>query len=372
MKITLNKEEFTRELAYVSELSSGNTDNKKDNGILFEIESDTLTLTASNASAVAVTQMKMETPVEGKFASATTARKLVDLLPLLSNETVNISFTDTKMTATAGKGRYSFQIIADASQHIKGFSVVDTKGNALSVESKSFVEGMLNADTFTATKEENQFIMTNVGVMLTPTDMHFYATDGVRAFHNVMADPSEARNATIKISNQYTGLLAKMTVADRINITVLENDAVLKFQSGQRIAFIRVQIGQMPDVINGMFAKGKARVSKHVVIDGDELKSVVRRIKIAADAKHKKVVFDISGGVLKITAKHHQTEMQEFVEEMNVEGKDEGLFVTDGNFISDFLLKTKDKVTVAFGETKKDPVLVYAQHGFNYLVSQMG
>jgi DNA polymerase III sliding clamp (beta) subunit (PCNA family) len=376
MKLILNKEEFTTELAYVSEVANGQI-NPKQAGILFEVEGDVLTLTTSNGSAaVAITRMKLEAPVAENFSATTDAKKLVALLPLLSGKTVTLNFAETKMTAVAGKGRYSFQIYTeDAKVAIKSFSVLDFAAQTVSVNTKAFIDGLMKANKFTINKERNQYIMTNVGVSLTPDSMKFYSTDGDRAFYKLVPDETAdtaTRNAVLKISNSYTHLLSNMNVAERMNITFAKDGAIMKFEAGHRIAYIREQIGNLPDITNSMFPKAKTKLTKQVQIDAMELQSVVNRIKIAADAKYKRLIFDISNGVMKINARHHETAMQEFEEEMNVDGADIGTFITDGNFMSDFLAQAKEKVTILFSESQKDPVILLDQvQGLHYLVTQM-
>lgn len=230
MKIKPQTEALTRLLDLTSSAVKGSTTMPILSAILFEADSenDTLTVSATDTElSIRITAGGCEVETSGK--SAIKAALLSNVVKSLTDETTEISATDSEATITTKTGSYAIKSY-DPKDFPK-FPDPPTDGQTFDIPAAALAEAVKATQSFTS-KEPNRPVLTGAHVTFENDQFVIATTDAYRlavATTPVSGGPKEKISAVIPIrALKEASRLATLT--ETIKVSITENAATFSAQ----------------------------------------------------------------------------------------------------------------------------------------------
>ena len=261
---------------------------------LFQLDKNTLTVTASDLQTVMITELEVDSSDSG--AIAVPARLLLDTLRGLPEQPATFKVdTDTFGTEIITEnGRYKL-----SGENPIDFPKVPVVNRSLSVEMNADVLGAAIANTiFAVSSDDLRPAMTGVFVELTPEHTNFVATDGHRLIRYRRSDVTAATESTMIIPRKALNLLKSTLPSDTTLVKADFSQSNAFFSFGNIRMICRLIDERFPDYENAIPTNNPNVMS----INRMELLGSLRRISIYSNKTTHQIRLKLSKDALQVSA----------------------------------------------------------------------
>jgi DNA polymerase III sliding clamp (beta) subunit (PCNA family) len=365
-----------RELTFLSEALGNGQTNPHWSAVVINAEGDKATAYAFSGLNAAQTSFILKEPIPEPVNIALPGKDLTETVSFITSDTVTFSEGDAKVTVSAGKGKYNFSKLVDATPNVLAAIHMDITGETVTLASKPFVEALRVATVFVAKEDNSKYTMAGVGVKATELAIHGCAMDGFRAIEAVNNDQQAGRNTDLYIPKEGIGLAMGVVDVDPV-VAVTRNDNAFLFVSGKRKALVRRAVTENPPKITANIDKFVNNAIAKVEVDTKELVGAVKRLQTACEGKFRLVNFKTTDNGLVLFASEAISGKKDFEEEVVAKVTGSGVADLQGSYVLDFLKYVEGAVTIHIGalpetsEAPRTPTIFTHPSGLRYLVMQM-
>ena len=294
MNFIVSSSELLKELSSINGVITTNPVVPILENFLFEINDETLTVTASDLQTSIIAEISVKTKEEGSIAVP--ARILMDTLRNLPEQPVTFSIDKEtySIEINSDNGRYKL-----SGENATDFPKVPHVTDAYSVNmSTDVLSNAINNTIFATSNDELRPAMTGVFVNLGETNITFVSTDGHRLVRYRRVDVATDSDMSIIIPRKALNLLKSTLPAEDSNVVMEYNASNAYFHFNNIKMICRLIDERFPDHENVIPTENPISMS----IDRNELLSSLKRIAIYANKTTYQVRLKITGNELIISA----------------------------------------------------------------------
>ena len=293
MKFIVNSTALLRELQKLNGvISSNNTLPILDN-FLFDINSNNMTIIASDLETTMMSTISVEADVDGKITIP--ARILIDTLKTFSNQPltfiVNTETFGIEMSSEMGNYKLAGQNANEfpKTPKLNGSSITTIKGDILA--------NAINKTLFASGNDELRPVMSGMFCELSTEQITFVATDAHKLVKHTRTDISSDKAASFILPKKPLTIL-KNNISDDADITLEFNDTNALFTFNNITIICRL--------IDGKYPNYEAVIPKEnpnkLTIETASLLSSIKRVSIYANKTTHQIRLKIAGSELQITS----------------------------------------------------------------------
>jgi len=293
MKFIVNSTALLRELQKLNGvISSNNTLPILDN-FLFDINSNNMTIIASDLETTMMSTISVEADVDGKITIP--ARILIDTLKTFSNQPltfiVNTETFGIEMSSEMGNYKLAGQNANEfpKTPKLNGSSTTTIKGAILA--------NAINKTLFASGNDELRPVMSGMFCELSTEQITFVATDAHKLVKHTRTDISSDKTASFILPKKPLTIL-KNNISDDADIKLEFNDTNALFTFNNITIICRL--------IDGKYPNYEAVIPKEnpnkLTIETASLLSSIKRVSIYANKTTHQIRLKIAGSELQITS----------------------------------------------------------------------
>ena len=293
MKFIVNSTALLRELQKLNGvISSNNTLPILDN-FLFDINSNNMTIIASDLETTMMSTISVEADVDGKITIP--ARILIDTLKTFSNQPltfiVNTETFGIEMSSEMGNYKLAGQNANEfpKTPKLNGSSSTTIKGDLLA--------NAINKTLFASGNDELRPVMSGMFCELSTEQITFVATDAHKLVKHTRTDISSDKTASFILPKKPLTIL-KNNISDDADIKLEFNDTNALFTFNNITIICRL--------IDGKYPNYEAVIPKEnpnkLTIETASLLSSIKRVSIYANKTTHQIRLKIAGSELQITS----------------------------------------------------------------------
>jgi len=293
MKFIVNSTALLRELKKLNGvISSNNTLPILDN-FLFDINSNNMTIIASDLETTMMSTISVEADVDGKITIP--ARILIDTLKTFSNQPltfiVNTETFGIEMSSEMGNYKLAGQNANEfpKTPKLNGSSITTIKGDILA--------NAINKTLFASGNDELRPVMSGMFCELSTEQITFVATDAHKLVKHTRTDISSDKTASFILPKKPLTIL-KNNISDDADIKLEFNDTNALFTFNNITIICRL--------IDGKYPNYEAVIPKEnpnkLTIETASLLSSIKRVSIYANKTTHQIRLKIAGSELQITS----------------------------------------------------------------------
>jgi len=293
MKFIVNSTALLRELQKLNGvISSNNTLPILDN-FLFDINSNNMTIIASDLETTMMSTISVEADVDGKITIP--ARILIDTLKTFSNQPltfiVNTETFGIEMSSEMGNYKLAGQNANEfpKTPKLNGSSSTTIKGDVLA--------NAINKTLFASGNDELRPVMSGMFCELSTEQITFVATDAHKLVKHTRTDISSDKTASFILPKKPLTIL-KNNISDDADIKLEFNDTNALFTFNNITIICRL--------IDGKYPNYEAVIPKEnpnkLTIETASLLSSIKRVSIYANKTTHQIRLKIAGSELQITS----------------------------------------------------------------------
>lgn len=293
MKFIVNSTALLRELQKLNGvISSNNTLPILDN-FLFDINSNNMTIIASDLETTMMSTISVEADVDGKITIP--ARILIDTLKTFSNQPltfiVNTETFGIEMSSEMGNYKLAGQNANEfpKTPKLNGSSSTTIKGDILA--------NAINKTLFASGNDELRPVMSGMFCELSSEQITFVATDAHKLVKHTRTDISSDKTASFILPKKPLTIL-KNNISDDADIKLEFNDTNALFTFNNITIICRL--------IDGKYPNYEAVIPKEnpnkLTIETASLLSSIKRVSIYANKTTHQIRLKIAGSELQITS----------------------------------------------------------------------
>ena len=293
MKFIVNSTALLRELQKLNGvISSNNTLPILDN-FLLDINSNNMTIIASDLETTMMSTISVEADVDGKITIP--ARILIDTLKTFSNQPltfiVNTETFGIEMSSEMGNYKLAGQNANEfpKTPKLNGSSITTIKGDILA--------NAINKTLFASGNDELRPVMSGMFCELSTEQITFVATDAHKLVKHTRTDISSDKTASFILPKKPLTIL-KNNISDDADIKLEFNDTNALFTFNNITIICRL--------IDGKYPNYEAVIPKEnpnkLTIETASLLSSIKRVSIYANKTTHQIRLKIAGSELQITS----------------------------------------------------------------------
>jgi len=293
MKFIVNSTALLRELQKLNGvISSNNTLPILDN-FLFDINSNNMTIIATDLETTMMSTISVEADVDGKITIP--ARILIDTLKTFSNQPltfiVNTETFGIEMSSEMGNYKLAGQNANEfpKTPKLNGSSITTIKGDILA--------NAINKTLFASGNDELRPVMSGMFCELSTEQITFVATDAHKLVKHTRTDISSNKTASFILPKKPLTIL-KNNISDDADIKLEFNDTNALFTFNNITIICRL--------IDGKYPNYEAVIPKEnpnkLTIETASLLSSIKRVSIYANKTTHQIRLKIAGSELQITS----------------------------------------------------------------------
>jgi DNA polymerase-3 subunit beta len=293
MKFIVNSTAFLRELQKLNGvISSNNTLPILDN-FLFDINSNNMTIIASDLETTMMSTISVEADVDGKITIP--ARILIDTLKTFSNQPltfiVNTETFGIEMSSEMGNYKLAGQNANEfpKTPKLNGSSTTTFKGDVLA--------NAINKTLFASGNDELRPVMSGMFCELSTEQITFVSTDAHKLVKHTRTDIYSDKTASFILPKKPLTIL-KNNISENANIKLEFNDTNALFTFNNITIICRL--------IDGKYPNYEAVIPKEnpnkLTIETASLLSSIKRVSIYANKTTHQIRLKIAGSELQITS----------------------------------------------------------------------
>ena len=310
MKFSINRELLLKPLLLVSGAVERKSTLPILGNILFDVNNQLLTLTATDLELEMVAHTEIDNQGEdGKITIP--ARKLLDICKSLP-ENSQISFTtqDDTIKLSSGRSRYSLSTLPATDFP----NIEEWKGDVEFKLLKSELLRLIESTHFSMANQDVRYYLNGMSIESEGNEIRSVATDGHRL-------------AICKISNDSLSLPARQVIVPRkgileiIRLLAPVDEEIQIYLVSNHLRIVDTEFTFTSKLLDGRFPDYRRVLPRNgdkiFVTDKEPLRQVLSRASILSNEKFKGVRLNFSNSLLKITANNPEQEQAE--EELEIE-----------------------------------------------------
>ena len=293
MKFIVNSTALLRELQKLNGvISSNNTLPILDN-FLFDINSNNMTIIASDLETTMMSTISVEADVDGKITIP--ARILIDTLKTFSNQPltfiVNTETFGIEMSSEMGNYKLAGQNANEfpKTPKLNGSSITTIKGDILA--------NAINKTLFASGNDELRPVMSGMFCELSTEQITFVATDAHKLVKHTRTDISSDKTASFILPKKPLTIL-KNNISDDADIKLEFNDTNALFTFNNITIICRLIDGKYPNYETVIPKENPNKLT----IETASLLSSIKRVSIYANKTTHQIRLKIAGSELQITS----------------------------------------------------------------------
>lgn len=294
MKFIVNSSYLLKQLSNINGVITTNPVVPILENFLFEIEKNTLTVTASDLQTSMITEINVESKEKGSIAVP--ARILLDTLKNLPDQPVTFSIDESTYSVeiSSDNGRYKL-----SGENATDFPKVPSVSNDFSaVISSDVLARAVNNTIFATSNDELRPAMTGVYVSLGEKNTTFVATDGHRLVRYRRTDIKSDNGNAIIIPRKALNLLKATLPTENTEVSIDFNMSNAFFKFGSIRMICRLIDERFPDYENVIPSQNPIKMT----ISRADLLGSLKRIAIYANKTTHQVRLKITGSELQVSA----------------------------------------------------------------------
>ncbi len=293
MQFLVSSDELIKNLqALRNVINNNNTIPVLDN-FLFELNNNSLKITASDLETTMTATVAVESNDTGKFLLP--ARMLVDTIKALPVQPLTFMFNDNNtMNIVSETGKYSFAY-ADAADYPNPVEMEEAA--QISIPSGVLADAV-SKTIFATSNDELRPTMTGVLFEFSPQGLNFVATDAHKLVKYERNDLKADAETQFIVPKKPLQILKNYIAGSNDEVQITYDDRNVKFN------FDNIQL--LSRLINGQYPNYRAVIPTDnpnvLIADRQNLLNVVKRIAIFANKATHLIRLDITGAELKVSA----------------------------------------------------------------------
>lgn len=295
MKFVISSSELLRGVQAVAKAIPSKPIDDILGSILFELEENKLTLTASDSELTLKTSLEVESSNEnGRMAAV--AKLLIELLRELPDQPLSIeTISDNCYECRWTSGNSQLQYLpADDYPKIKG-----TDDDAITIDfpSQCLTDG-ISSTIYAATDDDNRPIMNGIFFDFSSESTTLVASDAHKLICYTIKDVKVEQNASFILHKKPAGILKNVIDKSCETVRIKFDSKNVSFSFGQSLVICRQIVGRYPkyrDVI-------PQNNSNTLRIDRVMFLNAIRRISVCANKASSLVKFSMTENSLELTA----------------------------------------------------------------------
>ncbi|MGE0588813.1 MAG: DNA polymerase III subunit beta [Cyclobacteriaceae bacterium] len=294
MKFIVNSSYLLKQLSNINGVITTNPVVPILENFLFEIEKNTLTVTASDLQTSMITEINVESKEKGSIAVP--ARILLDTLKNLPDQPVTFSIDESTYSVeiSSDNGRYKL-----SGENATDFPKVPSVSNDFSaIISSDVLARAVNNTIFATSNDELRPAMTGVYVNLGEKNTTFVATDGHRLVRYRRTDIKSDNGNAIIIPRKALNLLKATLPTENTEVSIDFNMSNAFFKFGSIRMICRLIDERFPDYENVIPSQNPIKMT----ISRTDLLGSLKRIAIYANKTTHQVRLKITGSELQVSA----------------------------------------------------------------------
>jgi DNA polymerase III subunit beta len=294
MKFIVNSSYLLKQLSNINGVITTNPVVPILENFLFEIDKNSLTVTASDLQTSMITEINVESKEKGNIAVP--ARILLDTLKNLPDQPVTFSIDEStySIEISSDNGRYKL-----AGENATDFPKVPAVSNDFSASiSSEVLARAVNNTIFATSNDELRPAMTGVYVNLGDKNTTFVATDGHRLVRYRRTDIKSDNGNSIIIPRKALNLLKATLPTENTDVSIDFNMSNAFFKFGNIRMICRLIDERFPDYENVIPSTNPIKMT----ISRTDLLGSLKRISIYANKTTHQVRLKITGSELQVSA----------------------------------------------------------------------
>ena len=293
MKFIVNSTALLRELQKLNGVTSSNNTLPILDNFLLDINSNNMTIIASDLETTMMSTISVEADVDGKITIP--ARILIDTLKTFSNQPltfiVNTETFGIEMSSEMGNYKLAGQNANEfpKTPKLNSSSTTTIKGDILA--------NAINKTLFASGNDELRPVMSGMFCELSTEQITFVATDAHKLVRHTRTDISSDKTASFIVPKKPLTIL-KNNISDDADIKLVFNDTNALFTFNNITIICRL--------IDGKYPNYEAVIPKEnpnkLTIETASLLSSIKRVSIYANKTTHQIRLKIAGSELQITS----------------------------------------------------------------------
>jgi DNA polymerase III subunit beta len=294
MKFIVSSSALLKQLSTINGVIASNPIVPILENFLFNLEQNTLTVTASDMQTVMITEIEVDSKDKGSVAVP--ARLLLDTLRSLPDQPIQVNIDEETFGTelVTANGRYKL-----AGENSMDFPRIPTVNKTFSIDMESDVLAVAIANTIFATSTDDlRPAMTGVFVSLNEEGTTFVATDGHRLIRYRREDIKSTNSSSMILPRKALNLLKTSLPSELMPVKAEFSSSNAFFSFGNIKMICRLIDERFPDYENVIPQNNPNKLR----IERTDLLSTLRRISIYSNKTTHQIRLKISANELIISA----------------------------------------------------------------------
>ena len=339
MQINIQREDLLKPLSFVASVVERRQTLPILSNVLIKLSAGVLELAGTDLEVEVIVKTKSAKGTDGELTVP--ARKLLDICRALpAQASIDIKLDKEKAVIKSGRSRFTLMVLPAAD-----FPSIETKQweRTISLPQKE-LKGLLEKTQFCMAQQDVRYYLNGLLLEVSPKMMRAVATDGHRMAmsETVLATDTEGEKQVI-IPRKGVQELSRFLESSDEPVEVLFGSNHIRVNFKELTFTSKLIDGRFPDY-NKVIPQKQTILLK---LDRDLFRETLSRAAILSNEKYRGVRFNISPGVLRVTA--HNPEQEEAQEELPIEYQGDELDIGfNVTYITDAIGALDSKV-VEFG-----------------------
>lgn len=299
MRFTLSSSALTNKLVALSKVINSKNSLPILADFVFEIENNTLRLTASDSENTMKTSLELnESDSNGVFAIGN--HDLIEAVKGISEQpiTFDVNLQDNIAKISYLNGLFSLPI--DSADEFPIAQEISAGANVININSNVLAEN-INRSLFATGQDEIRPVMNGIFFDLSPESLSIVATDGHKLVRNKILNINNEAPASFILPKKPANLLRSMLSKDGGDVTIKFDDRNAEINFGDGMIKCRLIEGRYPNYNSVIPQSNPNQLS----VDRAALLSALRRVQPFANGSSNLIRFHIENGILQLDAEDY-------------------------------------------------------------------
>ncbi len=299
MRFTLSSSALTNKLVALSKVINSKNSLPILADFVFEIENNTLRLTASDSENTMKTSLELnESDSNGVFAIGN--HDLIEAVKGISEQpiTFDVNLQDNIAKISYQNGLFSLPI--DSADEFPIAQEISAGANVININSSVLAEN-INRSLFATGQDEIRPVMNGIFFDLSPESLSIVATDGHKLVRNKILNINNEVPASFILPKKPANLLRSMLSKDGGDVTIKFDDRNAEINFGDGMIKCRLIEGRYPNYNSVIPQSNPNQLS----VDRAALLSALRRVQPFANGSSNLIRFHIENGILQLDAEDY-------------------------------------------------------------------
>jgi len=299
MRFTLSSSALTNKLVALSKVINSKNSLPILADFVFEIENNTLRLTASDSENTMKTSLELnESDSNGVFAIGN--HDLIEAVKGISEQpiTFDVNLQDNIAKISYLNGLFSLPI--DSADEFPIAQEISAGANVININSSVLAEN-INRSLFATGQDEIRPVMNGIFFDLSPESLSIVATDGHKLVRNKILNINNEVPASFILPKKPANLLRSMLSKDGGDVTIKFDDRNAEINFGDGMIKCRLIEGRYPNYNSVIPQSNPNQLS----VDRAALLSALRRVQPFANGSSNLIRFHIENGILQLDAEDY-------------------------------------------------------------------